>query len=135
MACSYNPNIFNLPVYLNTINKAIEFDSKIYDKILIAGDFNTQVSDTKLDTFCSIWHLESLGKKPTCFKNSNNASCIDLFLTHTIRNFQESQGFETRLSDFHKLVVTVLKSTFPKSTPKITTYISYKKPFKQFITR
>ena len=34
--------------------------------------------------------------------------------------------FETGLSDFHKLVVTVLKSTFPKSPPKIITYRSYK---------
>ena len=30
--------------------------------------------------------------------------------------------FETGLSDFHKLLVTVLKSTFPKSSPKIITY-------------
>ena len=34
--------------------------------------------------------------------------------------------FETALSDFHKLVVTVLKSTFPKSPSKIITYRSYK---------
>ena len=34
--------------------------------------------------------------------------------------------FETGLSDFHKLVVTVLKSTFPKSPSKIITYRSYK---------
>ena len=33
--------------------------------------------------------------------------------------------FETGLSDFHKLVVTVLKSTFPKSSPNII-YKSYK---------
>ena len=52
--CSYNPNCCNLPVHLNAIDKAIEFYSKIYDKILIAGDFNAQVSDIKLDTYCSI---------------------------------------------------------------------------------
>ena len=124
--CSYNPNFCNLPVHLNAIDKAIEFYSKTYDKILIAGDFNAQVSDIKLDTFCSIWNLKSLGKEPTCFKNPNNPSCIDLFLTNTIRSFQETQVFETGLSDFHKLVVTVLKSTFPKSPPKIITYRSYK---------
>ena len=126
LVCSYNPNFCNLPVHLNAIDKAIEFYSKTYDKILIAGDFNAQVSDIKLDTFCSIWNLKSLGKEPTCFKNPNNPSCIDLFLTNTIRSFQETQVFETGLSDFHKLVVTVLKSTFPKSRPKIITYRSYK---------
>ena len=35
--------------------------------------------------------------------------------------------FETGLSDFHKLVVTALKSSFPKSPSKIITYRSYKK--------
>ena len=34
--------------------------------------------------------------------------------------------FETGLPDFHKLVVTVLKSTFPKSPHKIIKYRSYK---------
>ena len=52
--CSYNPNFCNLPVHLNAIDKAIEIYSKTYDKILIAGDCNVQVSDIKFDTFCSI---------------------------------------------------------------------------------
>ena len=34
--------------------------------------------------------------------------------------------FETGLSDFHKLVVTVLNSTFPKSSSKMMTYKSHK---------
>ena len=76
---------------------------------MIAGDFNAQVNGIKLDTFCSIWNLKSLGKKSTCFKSPNNPSCIDLFLTNTTRSFQETQMFETGLSDFHKQVVTVLK--------------------------
>ena len=41
----------HLPVHLNDIDKAIEFYSKTYDKMLIAGDFNAQVSDVKLGTF------------------------------------------------------------------------------------
>ena len=71
-------------------------------------------------------NLKSLGKEPTCFKNQNDPSCIDLFLTSTIRSFQETQVFETGLSDFHKLVVTVLKSNFPKLPPNIIIYRSYK---------
>ena len=94
--------------------------------MLIAGDFNGQVSDIKLDTSLSIWNFKSLGKGPTCLKNPNNPSCIDLFLTNAIRSFKDTQLFETGLSDFHKLVVTVLKSTFPKSPPKIITYRTYK---------
>ena len=35
LVCSYNPNFCNLPVHLNAIDKALEFYSKTYDKILI----------------------------------------------------------------------------------------------------
>ena len=126
MVCSYNPNFCNLPVPLNSIDKATEFYSKTYEKILIAGDFNAQVSGIKLNRLCSIWNLKSSGKELTCFKNPNYPSCIDLFLTNTIRSFQETQVFETGLSDFHKPVVTVLKFIFPKSPSKIITYRSYK---------
>ena len=125
LVCSCNPNFCNLPVHLNAIDKAIEFYSKAYDKILVAEDFNAQVSGVKLDTLSSIWSLKSLGKEPTCFKNPNNPSFIDLLLTNTI-SFQQTQVFETGLSDIHNLVVTVLKSTFPKSASNIITYGSYK---------
>ena len=121
MVCSYNTNFCNLPVHLNVIDKAIEFYPKTFDKILIAGDLNEQISDIKLDRSCSIWNLKSLGKEPTCSKTRNNPSCKDLFLTNTIRSFQETQVFETGLSDFYKLIVTVLKSTFPKLPPNIIT--------------
>ena len=60
------------------------------------------------------------------FKNPNNPSCIDLILTNCSRSFQNSGVIETGLSDFHKLVVTVMKTTFKKSKPKIITYRSYK---------
>ena len=90
---SYNPAFYNFSSHLNAIDKAIEFYSKTFDKILIAGDFNAQVSGIKLDTFCSIWNLKSLGKEPICFKNSNNPSCIALFLTSTIRSLQETLNF------------------------------------------
>ena len=96
---------FNIEINLRKVKQVLI-------KYLIAGD--AQLSDKKLGIFCSIWNSKSLGKEPTWFKNPNNPLCIDLFLTNTIRSFQETQVFETRLSDFHKLVVTVLKPTFPK---------------------
>ena len=104
LVCSNNLNFCNLSVHLNGIDKAKEFYFITNDKILMGGDFNAQVSDR---SFCSIWNLKSLGKDPTCFKNPNNPSSVDLFLTNTIRSFQEKQMFEAGLSDFHKLVVTV----------------------------
>ena len=69
---------------------------------------------------------KKLRKEAYMFKNPINPSCIDLFLTNTIRSLQETQLFETELSDFHKLLMVVLKSTFPKSTPQKITCRSYK---------
>ena len=68
-----------------------------------------------------------LVKEPTCFKSIDNPSCIDHFLTNSPQSFQNTSTITTGLSDFHKMVVTVMKSTFPKAEPKIIYYRDYKK--------
>ena len=54
---------------------------------------------------------KNLVKEKTCFKNVSNPSCIDLFLTNNALSFQHTETVSTGLSDFHKLVLTVLKTT------------------------
>ena len=60
------------------------------------------------------------------FKNPKKPSCIDLIPTNCPGSFQNSCAIETGLLDFHKLVVTVMKTTYKKSQPKIIIYCSYK---------
>ena len=64
--------------------------------------------------------------KPTCFKKREKPSCVDLILTNCPRSFQNSCAIETGLSDFHKPLVTVMKTTYKKSQPKIIIHRSYK---------
>ena len=52
--------------------------------------------------------------------------CIDLFLTNRQKSFQNTSTFETGISDFHKLVVAVLKMYYNKQKPKIFQYRNYK---------
>ena len=59
-------------------------------------------------------------------QNPNNPSCIDLFLTNCARSFHNTCVFETGLSDFHKLVVTLLRSKVESLPPKIISYRTYK---------
>ena len=59
-------------------------------------------------------------------KSIDNPSCIDLLLTNSAPSFQHTTTVITGLSDFHKMVVTVMKSTFPKAQPKIVYYRDYK---------
>ena len=81
-----------------------------HDNILLLGDFNSEFSKPCLNDFCDIYNFKNLVKKPTCYKNPDNPSCIDLFLANRPRTFQCTITIETGISDFHKLVVTVLKN-------------------------
>ena len=62
----------------------------------------------------------------TCFKNPDNPSCIDLLLTNRPECFQGTMTMETSISDFHKMVIAVLKIFYIKQKPKIIHYINYK---------
>ena len=46
------------------------------------GDFNVAMSDKAMEDFCSLSSLESLISKPTCYKNHENPTCVDLILTN-----------------------------------------------------
>ena len=98
-----------------------------YDNIIILGDFNSKMSEDVMLNFCSLFSLKNLIKEPTCYKNLDNPSCIDLILTNKAKSFQNSKAYETGLSDFHKLIITVLKTSFRKQPPNIITYRDYKK--------
>ena len=65
-------------------------------------------------------------KGPTCFKNPERPTSIDVMLTNSYRSFQNSCAIETGLSDFHKMIVTILKTYFQKKEPKIIQYRDYK---------
>ena len=67
--------------------------------------------------------------KTTCYKNPDKPTCIDLILTNCPGSFQNSCVVETGLSDFHKMVVTVMKTSYRKSQPKIIHYRNYKNLF------
>ena len=47
--------------------------------------------------------------EPPCHENSLNPSCVDLFLTNNVNSFQKTFVSETDLSDFHKLIGTMMK--------------------------
>ena len=90
------------------------------------GEFNADVSNNFVDSFCGSYSLKSLIKKPICFKNPDHSTCIDLILTKREKSFQNSTIMETGLSDFHKLTVAVLKSYFKKLKPKELIYRDFK---------
>ena len=112
--------------YFDNINKALDMCSHSYDKVLLSGDFNAQEDETVISNFIHQNNLKNIVKEKPCFKNPQNPTCIDLFLNNFPNSFQNTSAFSTRLPDFHKMIVTVLKTTFSKSKPIEMFYRCYK---------
>ena len=125
--CSYNPHRDNVSNHLQTISKSLDLHLSQYDNVIIVGDFNTEIGANSMNAFCERYSLSSLIKESTCYKNPANPSCINLILTNSSRSFQNSSVVETGLSDFHRMIVTALKTTFQSSPPKLRSnrYYSY----------
>ena len=75
-----------------------------------------------LEEFFASYNLKNLIKQPACFKNPDNPTLIDRILTNHPKSFHSSSVYETGLSDFHKLTLTVLKTFHVKHKPKIIQY-------------
>ena len=69
---------------------------------------------------------KNIVKEETCFKSIENPSCIDLFLTNKPNFFFNTSTINTGLSDYHKMVVTVLGKTFQRAQTKVVSYRDYK---------
>ena len=118
ISCSYNP-------HKSERNSSDLYSSK-YEKILILGDFNVEIEEVNMKSFCENYDLESLIKQPTCYKNPNKPTCIDLILTNVPRMFQSTCVTETGLFDFHLRTVTVMKKTFKIKCRRVINYRSYR---------
>ena len=105
--------------------------SSKYDNYILMGDFNAKISNNFVDIFCGFDSLKSLIKKSKWFKDPDNPTCIALILTNRQKSLQNSTNIETGYSDFHKLIVTILKSYFKKLEPKKLLYRDFKNFSKQ----
>ena len=111
LCSSYNPKKSNR-THLECLNKSLALHLLKYEHFLVLRDFNVCVEYSSMSVICDTYNLKSLIREPTCYKNPENPSCIDLILTNGPCNFQNSCVFETGLSDFHKIAVTVMKMHF-----------------------
>ena len=72
-----------------------------YEKHILAGDFNAEVSEINLSNFRDIYGLKSLVHEKTCYKSIENPSGIDLLLTNCSKSFQKTSFISSGISDFH----------------------------------
>ena len=78
-----------------------------------------------MESFLYQHEFKSLVKEKTCFISISNPSCIDLFSTNSALSFQSTKTISTGLSDFHELVLTVLKTSIVKNKPREIQYRNF----------
>ena len=123
ISSSYNPN--KSCQHMEALAKNMDLYSSTYENFIFLGDFNAGMEHLALKDFCSLYSLTSLINWPCC-KNPSKLTCTDLSLTNCQTFFQNTNVIETGLSDFHKMVVTIIKTSFRKLKPKIINHRKYK---------
>ena len=110
-----------------TFNKALNK----YDNLLLARDLNINILRPTSDSYNHLsdlndtFSLTNLVTDSTCFK-SNKGTLIDLMLTNKPKSFYKSHSFVTGLSDCHKLIVSILRTSFQKLPPKLVIHRNQK---------
>ena len=107
------------------LNRIMDEFSKNYDNVIFFSFLErVQYHDNAMTSFCSLDDLTILIDQPTCYKNPDKPTCIDLILTNHPYYFQKNNVFETGLSNLLVIVVTGLKMGFQKLKPHITVIIN-----------
>ena len=104
---------YHPPFQANTYyfdNLVTTFDTySSYEKCLLIGDFNTEKSESCIDSSVYGHELHNLVKEKTCFKPVHNTSCVGLILKNNAMVFHNTTTIFIGLLDFYKLVWAVLK--------------------------
>ena len=78
----YNPNKESSSYFLSHVSNALDKFIVNYDNIILVGDLSTTMCDETMKDFCQTDSLHNLINEPTCYKNANNPSSIDVILTN-----------------------------------------------------
>ena len=125
------PPNFEKKSLFEQISSSLSLTVNQYENVIVTGDLNIKLLDLISDTknyFSDLrdkFALTNLLKDKTCFKNKNG-TLLDVILTNRPNFFQNTVISGTGLSDCHKLVTTIFRSTFIKLPPKTIRYRSYK---------
>ena len=115
----YNANKSKISQHMEASDKNMDLYSSTYQNFIFLGDFHAGMEHSTLKDFCNLYSLTSFINKPTCWENHSKPICIDLIPTNRPALFQNTNVFETGLSDFHKMVVIIMETTFRKLKTKL----------------
>ena len=110
-----NPHKSLIGNHIDAISKTLVLHSSTCSKIILLGDFNTEIDEQQMQSFYDNYSLKSLIRQPTCCKNFEKPTCIDLILTNMPHCFQSKCVIETGLSNFHLMSLTIIRKSFQKN--------------------
>ena len=89
MVGGYCPKKEFAPYFFSHISRQLDRIMASYDHLLILGDFNTATHEEAMRYFCELYDLRNLIHEPTCYKNAENPSSIDVILTNSKNCFRD----------------------------------------------
>ena len=118
-------------MFFNELNETLSKTVNSYENLTVTGDLNIDVSDpvkdghNYLSDLVDTFSLSNLINRKT-FHKSVSGTTIDIMLTNKPHCFQKTGTVVTGLSDFHKMIISCLKTTFKKIPPKKIIFRDYK---------
>ena len=83
----YNPKKEHIAPFLSHVGKSLDYQIGKYENLILIADFNSQMEEDAMKEFCDTYNLKNLITEPTCFKNAQNPTLIDLILTNKPKSF------------------------------------------------
>ena len=120
----YKPPFQSKNYFLDTLNDLLDFYPGIYDNKVAFGNFDFKPTDSVMMNVMDTQNFTNLIKNDTRFKGVG--SCIDLILRNRKYCFKNTSSYETRISDHHHLIFSIMKTTFTSEEPRKFVYRDYK---------
>ena len=126
------PNNNNLKVFFEETTQFVSQLLSDVDKIIPVGDFNIVIGSKDcqkvkhLVGFCHTFDLTNLINTKTCFEYATSQFSLDVILTNRPRSFQKTAAITTGLSDYHKMIIITLGSSYTREPPRNVIYRNYK---------
>ena len=87
LCCTYNPSRSFISDHLSTIGNNTDLLLANNEHFFLMGDLNVEGHDGVFKEFCDLYNLKNLIEVPTCFKNRDFSTSIDVMLTNSYQKF------------------------------------------------
>ena len=124
----YRPPQINTSYLCLALEQMSEKCQFLGKSVFVMGDLNVNVLKNRhaladfLDTYC----MQNVVKGPTCFKNPDNPTLVDVILTDSWSRVHKCINVGNGISDFHNLICAASKMHVPQTCPRKICYRSYK---------